>query len=259
MIFTGDAILRLCVAIILGGLIGYERQRDSKSAGLRTHILVALGACLSMIVSINLAIESKDVYGFTSADPGRIAAQVITGISFLGAGTIMANSKERIITGLTTAASVWVVAALGLVVGAGYMAIATIVTVMIYAVLDVLRYADRFFNKKAEIQYHLLLTIQNNKSQLKVMSEFFQKQHYVLSKFYCHPYKKGSERMHLEVVIATNKAVTWSSLMVQFLNIGGVYSIDKLPLVPNDTASTKPSTEALHDTKKVIAFTTKQG
>lgn len=241
MISAEDAIIRLFIAILLGGLIGYERQKYSKSAGLRTHVLVALGACLSMIISINLAIESKDVYGFTSADPGRIAAQVITGISFLGAGTIMANSKEQIITGLTTAASIWVVAALGLVVGAGYGIIATASAIMIYAVLDLMRYLDMFFNKQAAVQYHLLIGMHNVKGQFKIITDCFQKHHIALEKFYCQPYKKGSDRINLEVFISMNKQITWSKMMVILLSLGGVYSVDQIkdtpqaPKEPKDT------------------------
>ena len=119
MISTSDSIIRLVVAIILGGLIGYEREARSQSAGLRTHILVCLGACLCMIISINIALDFYSVYGYTRSDPERIAAQVISGVGFLGAGTILANQKGHSVKGLTTAASIWGVAAVGLVVGCG--------------------------------------------------------------------------------------------------------------------------------------------
>lgn len=228
MITTVDAIIRLCVAIALGGLIGYERQIHSKSAGLRTHVLVALGSCLSMIISVNLAIEGKDVFGFTSADPTRIASQVVTGISFLGAGTIMANSKEQIITGLTTAASIWVVAALGLVVGAGYGILATAAAIMIYIVLGVMWKLDLYFNRKVEVTYHLLLSVHNTKSQLKAVSECFQKHHFTLQEFSCHPADAESERMDVEVVITLHKQTSWNQLLIILLGLGGVYQVTKL-------------------------------
>ncbi|MFM9280400.1 MgtC/SapB family protein [Paenibacillus jiagnxiensis] len=110
-------MLRLLVAMLLGGLIGFERERSNHAAGLRTHILVCLGSSLIMMLSI---------YGFADflkepnvrIDPARLATAVITGVGFLGAGTILFTGKS--ITGLTTAASIWVVAAIGLGTGAGF-------------------------------------------------------------------------------------------------------------------------------------------
>ena len=129
-------VLRLVVAAFLGGVIGLERQQRHKSAGLRTHILVSLGSCLIMILSYKLYIG---VQGLTNADPARLAAQVVSGIGFLGAGTIM---KEGLtIKGLTTAASLWVVAGVGLAVGAGYYVGAVATTAL--SVLS-LTYLPRF-------------------------------------------------------------------------------------------------------------------
>jgi putative Mg2+ transporter-C (MgtC) family protein len=108
-----ETLLRLLVAAVLGSLIGFERERLLWAAGIRTHMLVCVGACLFMIVS---------AYGFASVlgpnvvlDPSRIAAQVVSGIGFLGAGAILARGE--IVKGLTTAASIWTVAAIGLAVG----------------------------------------------------------------------------------------------------------------------------------------------
>jgi len=129
-------VARLIVAAFLGGVVGMERQQRHKSAGLRTHILVSLGSCLIMLISYKIYSE---VQGLTNADPARLAAQVVSGIGFLGAGTIM---KEGLtIKGLTTAASLWVVAGVGLAVGAGYYVGA--VTTTILSVLS-LTYLPRF-------------------------------------------------------------------------------------------------------------------
>ena len=115
-------ITRLLLALLLGGLIGMERQRKkgkSNSAGFRTHILVTVGSCLFMLVSVSMpmVVSSMPSGIVNNADPGRIAAQVVSGIGFLGAGAIL-QGKSRV-HGLTTAASLWVVAAIGLAVGAG--------------------------------------------------------------------------------------------------------------------------------------------
>ena len=110
---NGELLLRLVLAGILGGAVGFERERHNRPAGLRTHILVCLGSALVMIVSVE---------GFSGAlgprgDQARLAAQVVSGIGFLGAGTIMRQGSS--VRGLTTAASLWVVAAVGLATGIG--------------------------------------------------------------------------------------------------------------------------------------------
>jgi putative Mg2+ transporter-C (MgtC) family protein len=108
-------LLRGAFAVVCGGMIGLERERRGKPAGFRTNILICLGAALYMMMSTLVA---QEVLGRAPADPGRIAAQVVTGIGFLGAGTIL---RERgSVTGLTSAATIWVVAAIGLFIGAGY-------------------------------------------------------------------------------------------------------------------------------------------
>jgi putative Mg2+ transporter-C (MgtC) family protein len=125
--FRLDLAAKLIAAILIGGGIGLERELKGKPAGLRTNILICVGSALLMDLSMNLAA----VHG---GDPGRIAAQVVTGIGFLGAGTILHTRGQ--ITGLTSAATIWVVAALGLTIGAGYFieALGSTVTVMIVLV-----------------------------------------------------------------------------------------------------------------------------
>ena len=125
-----EVCLRLVLSCIMGGIIGYERQMRHKSAGLRTNMLVALGACLIMILSQALY---DNVEGKTNADPARLAAQVVSGIGFLGAGAIM---KEGLtVTGLTTAATLWVVAGVGLAVGAGFYLGAGVTTGVVFLIL----------------------------------------------------------------------------------------------------------------------------
>lgn len=127
---TWEMVLRLVLAAVLGALIGVERQSLSRPAGLKTYTLVCVGSALVMIVSIQMFVEYRH---WVSADPGRIAAQVVSGIGFLGAGTIMREGVS--IKGLTTAAGLWVVACIGLAVGSGMYVAAIITTVIILAVL----------------------------------------------------------------------------------------------------------------------------
>ncbi|MGH7552119.1 MAG: MgtC/SapB family protein [Longimicrobiales bacterium] len=134
----GGAVLRLFLAALLGGAVGVERETSNKPAGFRTHILISLGAALFTELSIGMAYS---VEGFR-ADPGRIAAQIVTGIGFLGAGTILQGKGN--IVGLTTAASIWVVAAIGMAVGAGFPLLAITTTVLAVVALRVLwRYEKR--------------------------------------------------------------------------------------------------------------------
>lgn len=134
--YEGEVLMRLVLSCVMGGIIGYERQARHKSAGLRTNILVCLGSCLVMLLSQSLY---QDVEGKTNADPARLAAQVVSGIGFLGAGAIM---KEGVtVTGLTTAACLWVVAGVGLAVGAGFYVGAGITTALVFLICG---YLTRF-------------------------------------------------------------------------------------------------------------------
>ena len=110
-----DLLIKLLLAVLLGGIIGFEREIAGKPAGLRTNILICIGATLLMDVSTRIGLTAS---GARIGDPGRIAAQVVSGVGFLGAGTIM--QSQGMVTGLTSAATIWVVAAIGLTVGAGY-------------------------------------------------------------------------------------------------------------------------------------------
>lgn len=121
--------IRLTVALIFGGMVGYERESSGRAAGLRTHLLVCIGSALITIVSIT---------GFPyTADPSRVAAQIVTGVGFLGAGTIMKEGTT--IKGLTTAASLWVVAGIGMAVGTGSYLAAVITTAFVVVALSFLR------------------------------------------------------------------------------------------------------------------------
>ncbi len=123
--------LQLVLSAFLGGVIGFVRERDKKAAGLRTHTLVCVGSTLLMQLSIYMSLA------FPGSDPGRIAAQVVTGIGFLGAGTII--QSQGTVRGLTTAASIWVASAIGLAVGAGFYSASLVSTLIALIVLEVLR------------------------------------------------------------------------------------------------------------------------
>jgi putative Mg2+ transporter-C (MgtC) family protein len=147
-----DVLIRLLLAALLGSLIGFERERLLWAAGIRTHMVVCVGACLIMIVSafgFGDSLTSKNVV----LDPSRVAAQVVSGIGFLGAGAILARGE--IVRGLTTAASIWTVAAIGLAVGGGlYFAagVSTTVIILILAGIKPIEEAYRARNQSCRLK-----------------------------------------------------------------------------------------------------------
>jgi len=142
MIGPVDLLLRLLAAAVLSGVIGINRGRLEWTAGLRTHMLVAVGAALAIIVS---AFGFADVLSnpHVVLDPSRIAAQVVTGVGFLGAGTILFVERDQIVRGLTTAASLWAVASVGLAAGSGMYFGAVIATAIIWVILALLKPLER--------------------------------------------------------------------------------------------------------------------
>lgn len=126
-----EMVLRLLLAAALGAVIGYQRERAGKQAGLRTHILISSGAALITLVSI---------YGFGDvSDPARVAAGVVVGVGFLGAGVIL-HREGGMVAGLTTAATIWVMAGVGLAAGAGLYVVAAVATAIVLGVLIIPRW-----------------------------------------------------------------------------------------------------------------------
>ncbi|MDD5567659.1 MAG: MgtC/SapB family protein [Candidatus Omnitrophica bacterium] len=146
MLTDNQIALRLAVTAVLSGLIGLERQFHKRTAGLRTHILVSLGSCLIMLTSLYVFDIYKEI---TKLDPARMAAGVITGIGFLGAGTII-REKEGV-KGLTTASSLWVVAGIGLACGCGFLNAAFYTTILTLIILFFFRHIETLvFNEDKE-------------------------------------------------------------------------------------------------------------
>jgi putative Mg2+ transporter-C (MgtC) family protein len=141
-----EIILKLLLAVALGGLVGLERETSQKPAGFRTNILICVGSAMMMILSGLLL-------GGEGTDLTRIAAGVITGIGFIGAGTII--QARGSIVGLTTAATLWAMAGLGLVIGAGYYLVAVIFTGIVILTLVIFRYIEHHFLKGSSYIYHL--------------------------------------------------------------------------------------------------------
>lgn len=175
-----EILLRLCLASLFGALVGLERERKNWSAGLRTHTMVALGACLIMIVS---AFGFSDVLGtpHVELDPSRVAAQVVSGIGFIGAGTIL-FLKQGVIRGLTTAAGLWTVAAIGLATGGGMYFAAGMTTLISLIVLwGMQRFEQVYFKKSKRVNLSIITT--PDAKDTDMLKSLFNSEHIIIHAF----------------------------------------------------------------------------
>ncbi len=139
MITEQQIVLRLAIASVLGMIVGFERERQNQPAGLRTHTILAIGSCLAMTISINLAMQFTPLV--PNGDPARLAAQVVSGIGFLGAGAILRYGTS--VKGLTTATSLWTTAMVGLAIGAGHFFSGIATSVMLLVILVLLNVIEK--------------------------------------------------------------------------------------------------------------------
>jgi putative Mg2+ transporter-C (MgtC) family protein len=194
MLAHWELIIRLVIAAGLGSLIGAERERLIWAAGLRTHMLVCVGSCLFMVVS---------AYGFATVlgpnvilDPSRVAAQVVSGIGFLGAGSILLRGD--LVRGLTTAASLWTVAAIGLAVGGGLYVEAIAATLIILLILAGIKPLEKWYQRRSQT-LHVRLRVAKGKMSL-TLSEILGFASGRISRFTCTP-DSNSKYDEVEITI----------------------------------------------------------
>ena len=198
MMLNVDFMLRLLVAGILGAIIGLDREYRAKEAGYRTHFLVSLGSALIMIVS---------QYGFqeiikensVTLDPSRVAAQVVSGIGFIGAGTIIL--QKQIVRGLTTAAGIWATAAIGLAVGAGMYAIGIATTVLTLIGLELLSYIFKSVGMKSS----MIAFSTNNKDTLKQIADRFNSKDYMIVSYEMQTLHPGEMESYQVTMVIKSK------------------------------------------------------
>ncbi len=190
-----EVLIRLSLASLLGALIGLERERKDWAAGLRTHMMVCVGSCLIMIVS---AYGFSDILGKEGIglDPSRIAAQVVSGIGFIGAGTIM-FLKQGVIRGLTTASGLWTVAAIGLATGGGLYFAAVATTIIALIILWLLKPIEESMFKKAK-QSSLFLRVSLEKEAVipQVLVELLERDK---AKIYSYTHEKKEKNNIIKV------------------------------------------------------------
>jgi len=204
-----EIALRLLLACILGGIVGWEREKIHKPAGLRTHILVALGSALFTIISM---------YAFTSfvsvnKDPARIAANIVTGIGFLGAGTILRDGSS--IRGLTTAASIWVVSAIGMAVATGMYIMALVTTLLVFLTLDGV--FERILLKNQKL---LKLRI-SNEERLREVGEILKRNQIAIKHVSILP-MSDSVGIPVEFKINISKKTNFEAVVKEIISLEGV-------------------------------------
>lgn len=205
-----DFILRLIVAGLLGGVIGWDREYRAKEAGLRTHFLVAIGSALIMIVSQH---GFADVLGTEGMriDPGRIAAQVVSGIGFIGAGTILI--QKQFVRGLTTAAGLWATSGIGLAVGGGLYGVGVGAMVLTLIGLEFLTIG---FKNVGEHSTLLAYSTKNEENLKRVTEELHLKNYRIASYDVQKEALEHSEIYHVSMIIKTKRYVDESELL-QFM------------------------------------------
>lgn len=204
-------MLRLLVALALGAIVGLERERQERAAGLRTVTMVSLGSCLFTIIG---------AYGFANTDPSRVAAQIVTGIGFLGAGTIFL--RKDLVRGLTTAATIWAVAAIGMAAGTARYFEAGFTTLLILAVLMVLKPIERrFFKRPSEAQVSVIVPrrdgeIEEVRAALGAIGAFPQS-------IRIHELNETDDRLEIDVGLPANR--TTAELLRQLRTVQGARQV----------------------------------
>ncbi|MDD4803150.1 MAG: MgtC/SapB family protein [Syntrophomonas sp.] len=216
-----EIVFKLTLACILGGIIGLERESLSRPAGFRTYTLVCVGSALAMIVSLDMYYQ---FYHTVNADPGRIAAQVISGIGFLGAGTIMKEGPT--VSGLTTAAGLWGVACVGLAVGAG-MYLPAIVTALL--ILFVLVYFAKFEQQFRGMRVYkgLLLITKDQPGQVGIIGSILGEMGVLIKNINLTREESGN-LLEIELLLDVPPELSIDQVIKELAGIKGLQNIDRL-------------------------------
>lgn len=194
----------MLLAALCGGIIGFERKSKAKNAGIRTHALIAVGAAMVMIISKYGFFDLMQItHSNWAVDPSRIAAQVVSGIGFLGAGTII-NRHDEIIDGLTTAAGIWVTGAIGLAYGSGLYSIGIIGTCCVLLTEVIGKYMDQFALKQGK-GFSCFIQLEGNTDTLHVIIESLDQRYFKAPlKYSIYDYSNGNITCQLYGELKTN-------------------------------------------------------
>lgn len=196
---TLSSVFKLLLSLVLGSIVGFERKRKGQSAGLRTFALISMGATLAMLISIYVP---QEYLGLKNGDPGRIAAQVISGIGFLGAGAII--QMKGSVKGLTTAAGIWMVATLGLAVGVGMYLVSIVATALILFILVQLERIEHKVNMGSESRI-IRIKIGEIVTDIQPYHDVMKANRVHLSNIYVeYDYENSVTRLNLVVLVKDN-------------------------------------------------------
>ncbi len=196
---TTSSIFKLIISLILGSVVGWERKRKGQIAGIRTFALISMGSTLAMILSIYVP---QEYLGLKNGDPGRIAAQVVTGIGFLGAGTII--QMKGSVRGLTTAAGIWIVAAIGMAVGVGMYAVSLVATILILVILLLLEQIEHRIHVGVEtriIRIRVDGIVKDIDGYRNLLRQF---RVHLINVYVEYDFKEPSTRLNLVVLVKEN-------------------------------------------------------
>ena len=211
--------LRILAAVLIAGILGLEREKKSRAAGLRTYILVCMGSCLIMLTN-------QYIYQTTGAgDPMRLGAQVVSGIGFLGAGTIIVTKRSQI-KGLTTAAGLWSSAAVGLALGAGFYEAAVVAGVMIYFVMTVLQQWDKRVHRRS--QYLDIYLEYSSKIGVATILKAFREMDFYIDSIDTYPSDFSENASALILSLKLPKRTLHSTLLADMQQVEGVIYIREL-------------------------------
>ena len=210
----GIIFLRLLVSAVLGGFVGIERENKKRAAGLRTHVLVCIGSALVMVLRISVT----SIPGLTNVDPARLGAQVISGIGFLGAGTIIKQGIS--VQGLTTAASLWAVACIGLATGSGFYSAAIIAAVIVFVTLRSLGKFENVISSNDNSNVEVCVRIENKPGKLGEVASFIGSMGSNITSVDIE--EDGDEYLIVSFILKLPKHTTKTDMIVQLQSLNGV-------------------------------------
>ncbi|WP_434798160.1 MgtC/SapB family protein [Terrisporobacter vanillatitrophus] len=211
-----EVIIKLLLAVLVGGFTGYEREKSNQFAGFRTHILVSIGSCITSIIALELFTKYS---GTTTMDPARLPAQVLSGIGFLGAGAILKNSNG--IRGLTTAAGIWTTACIGIAIGYGQYVLGISAWILVMGTLYVLKNIDKVISPKSQTVLKATITsldaISNMVNKIK-SSEIIIRNFQIIT--------KSEAIWEINFLLEYDKRLMLSELVIELEGINNVVNIE---------------------------------
>lgn len=211
-----EVIIKLILAVIVGGFTGYEREKSNQFAGFRTHILVAIGSCITSIIALELFTKYSSI---STMDPARLPAQVLSGIGFLGAGAILKNSNG--IRGLTTAAGIWTTACIGIAIGYGQYVAGIVAWLLVMATLYILKNFDKVISKRSQTVLKATITsldVTSNIFNTIKASEIAIKTFQIIA--------KSDNIWEIVFLIEYDKKIILDELIIELKNINYVINLE---------------------------------